>query len=81
MRATDMTDNGTEPTMSTISYSVPDISCGHCRTAITREVSTVSGVATVEVDLNTRTVTVSGEPLDEAAIVAAIDEAGYEVAA
>jgi copper chaperone len=76
-----MTDNGTEPTMTTISYSVPDISCGHCRMAIEREVSTVAGVAAVEVDLNTKTVTVSGEPLDEAAIVAAIDEAGYEVAA
>ena len=67
--------------MTIISYSVPDISCGHCRTAIEREVSTVAGVATVEVDLKSKTVTVSGEPLDDAAIVAAIDEAGYEVAA
>jgi copper chaperone len=76
-----MTNNGTEPTMSTISYSVPDISCGHCVTAITREVSAVAGVETVAVELKTKTVTVSGAPLDEAAIVAAIDEAGYEVAA
>lgn len=67
--------------MRTLSYSVPDISCGHCRTAITREVSTIDGVESVDVDLKTKTVTVVGEPLDEQAIVAAIDEAGYEVAA
>lgn len=67
--------------MSTITYSVPDISCGHCRAAITSEVSTVAGVETVEVDLDAKTVTVSGDPLDEQALVAAIDEAGYEVAA
>jgi copper chaperone len=67
--------------MSTITYSVPDISCGHCRTAITREVATIAGVESVEVDLDAKTVVVSGESLDEAAIVAAIDEAGYEVAA
>ena len=67
--------------MRTITYSVPDITCGHCGTAITREVSAVAGVETVEVELKTKTVTVTGDPLDETAIVAAIDEAGYEVAA
>ena len=67
--------------MSAITYSVPAISCGHCRTAITHEVSTVLGIAAVEVELETKTVTVTGDPLDEAAIVAAIVEAGYEVAA
>lgn len=65
----------------TITYNVPDISCGHCRAAITSEVSTVAGVESVEVDLDAKTVTVTAEPLDEAAIIAAIDEAGYEVAA
>ncbi len=65
--------------MHTITYSVPGVSCAHCRHAITTEVSTVPGVASVEVDLEAKTVTVSGEPLDEPAIVAAIDEAGYEV--
>jgi copper chaperone CopZ len=67
--------------MSTVTYSVPDVSCEHCRSAITGEVSSVVGVESVEVDLDAKTVTVSGEPLDEQAIVAAIDEAGYEVAA
>ena len=64
-----------------ITYSVPDVSCDHCRAVITSEVSTVAGVDSVEVDLNAKTVTVTGEPLDDQAIIAAIDEAGYEVAA
>ncbi len=67
--------------MTTIRYAVPDVSCDHCRTAIAHEVSTVAGVETVEVDLETKIVTVTGDPLDEAAIVAAIDDAGYVVAA
>jgi len=65
----------------TITYSVPGVSCEHCRKAIEGEVSQVQGVESVEVDLDRKIVTVSGEPLDEAAIVGAIDEAGYEVAA
>ena len=67
--------------MSTITYSVPDISCGHCRTAITSEVWTVAGVESVEVDVDAKTVTVTAEPLDEIALIAAIDDAGYEVSA
>ena len=65
--------------MSTATYTVPDISCDHCKRAIEGEVSQVQGVASVEVNVQAKTVTVSGEPLDEQAIVAAIDEAGYEV--
>jgi copper ion binding protein len=67
--------------MTTLSFSVPGVSCEHCQRAIEGEVSQVQGVETVEVDLDAKTVTVSGYPLDVAAIVAAIDEAGYEVAA
>ena len=66
--------------MNTLSYSVPGISCNHCKQAIEGEVSQVQGVELVEVDVQARTVTVRGEPLDEAAIIGAIDEAGYEVA-
>ncbi len=62
----------------TITYSVPGMSCGHCRTAITAEVGAVPGVETVAVDLEAKLVAVSGEHLDDAALVAAIDEAGYE---
>ena len=66
--------------MTTLIYSVPGVSCAHCRQAIESEVSQVRGVESVAVDLDAKTVTVSGEPLDEPAIVAAIGEGGYEVA-
>jgi copper chaperone len=62
------------------SYQVPDISCDHCKNAIEGEVGTLDGVDTVEVDVEARRVTVDGAATDEA-IRAAIEEAGYEVAA
>ncbi len=65
--------------MSTV-YSVPGMSCGHCVNAITTEVQTVDGVSGVDIDLETKLVTVHGEA-DDAAVRAAIDEAGYEIAA
>lgn len=66
--------------MTTLSYGVPGVSCAHCRRAIEDEVSQVQGVESVEVDLDTKTVRVSGDPLEEVSIAAAIYEAGYEVA-
>jgi copper chaperone len=59
-------------------YSVPGISCGHCKAAIETEVGAVDGVTFVEVDVDARSVRVLGDATDES-IVAAIDEAGYEV--
>jgi len=64
--------------MNEITYRVPGMSCGHCRAAITAEVTAVAGVDAVDVDLDTKLVRVTGENLDDAALVAAIDEAGYE---
>jgi copper ion binding protein len=61
-------------------FTVPGMSCGHCEAAVTREVGAVAGVAAVEVDLDSKLVTVRGEALDRDEIVAAIDEAGYDVA-
>ena len=60
-------------------YSVPEISCGHCKASIEGEVGKLDDVSSVNVDIDSRTVTVEGEASDEA-IKAAIDEAGYEVA-
>lgn len=62
----------------TATYSVPDISCQHCVDAITTEVTKVDGVTDVTVDLDTKTVAVVGG--DEAAVVAAIGDAGYDIA-
>lgn len=67
-------------TADQMTYTVPGMSCGHCRTAISTEVAKVAGVATVDVDLEAKRVSVAGEQLDDAAIRAAIDAAGYEVA-
>jgi copper chaperone len=59
-------------------YLVEGMSCDHCKAAVTGEVEQVTGVESVDVDLDTKVVRVSGADLDDAAIVAAIDEAGYD---
>ena len=70
--------------MSTETFFVPGISCAHCVAAITSEVGALTGVEHVVVDLDSKVVTVVtvvGAVVGREAIVAAIDEAGYEVAA
>jgi copper chaperone len=62
-----------------VTYTVRGMTCGHCVAAVTREVSAVPGVTEVSVDLASGLVSVSGAA-DDAAVRAAIDEAGYEVA-
>jgi copper chaperone CopZ len=59
-------------------YSVTAMHCAHCQAAVSRELQGVDGVEAVEVDLETKLVAVRGERLDDAALVAAIDEAGYD---
>ncbi len=66
--------------MGTRTYTVEGMSCEHCVRAVTGEVSRVPGVTGVEVDLAAGTVTVTGDPIDDAAVAAAVDEAGYTVA-
>jgi copper chaperone CopZ len=61
-------------------YSVPGISCDHCRVAISGEVGRVDGVSAVAVDLGAKHVTVTGAGYDDAAVRAAIDDAGYDIA-
>jgi copper chaperone len=60
-------------------FSVPDISCEHCRQAISGAVAVVCGVTAVDVVLDRKEVLVDGD-VDGAAVVAAIEAAGYEVA-
>jgi copper chaperone CopZ len=59
-------------------YSVPAIHCGHCAAAIKQEVSGVPGVHTVDVDLDSKIVTIRGEGLSDGALREAIEDAGYE---
>jgi copper chaperone len=61
-------------------YSVPGISCGHCKAAIEAEVGALAGISTVDVNVDSRSVLVIGDVSDDE-VRAAIDEAGYEVAA
>ena len=60
-------------------FNVPEISCQHCVNAITKEVSALPGVQRVQVALDDKTVTVEhGEQVTTDAIIAAINEAGYD---
>ena len=64
----------------TMTYSVPGIHCGHCERALKDELVAVAGVESVEVDLETKLVSVRGNGLDDARLRGAITEAGYEAA-
>ncbi|MET8003429.1 heavy-metal-associated domain-containing protein [Nonomuraea glycinis] len=67
--------------MSTTTYTVKGMTCGHCVSSVKEEVSEVPGVTGVEVDLATGLLSVKSDGLvDAAQIVAAVEEAGYEVA-
>ena len=63
------------------SYQVVGMTCGHCVAAVEREVGAIDGVTGVTVDLPTGDVVVtSTRPITDDEMVAAIDEAGYELA-
>ena len=66
-------------TIEQLSYSVPGISCDHCRVAVSAEVGKIAGVRGVDVDLDGKRVTVSGAGLDDVSIRDASGEAGYEI--
>jgi copper chaperone len=64
-----------------VTYLVSGMSCSHCISAVTEEVTKVTGVDGVEVDLRSKLVQVHGTGVDRGAVVAAIDEAGYDAVA
>ncbi len=67
--------------MHTSTYTVTGMTCGHCVSAVSAEVGQIAGVTDVQVDLAAGSVTVtSQEPIDDAAVREAVDEAGYAVA-
>jgi copper chaperone len=63
---------------NTLAYRVPGMTCGHCEAALKEELGGVAGVEAVQVDLAAKTVVVHGQDLADAALRAAIDEAGYQ---
>lgn len=64
--------------MSRLTLRVPDMSCGHCVSAISDAVGGLPGVTEVDVDLESKLVEVDGDGVDVAPVEAAIREAGYE---
>ncbi|GGW18153.1 putative metal-binding protein [Streptomyces capoamus] len=69
------------PGSVTTVYQVTGMSCGHCEGAVSGEISRLPGVSSVKAVASTGEVTVvSAAPLDEEAVRAAVDEAGFELA-
>jgi copper chaperone len=68
--------------MTRLTLSVPDISCGHCKSSIEGAVGSLDGVSTVEVAIDAKTVDLDFDEavVDLEAIVGAIEEQGYDVA-
>jgi len=66
--------------MTTTTYKVTGMSCGHCANAVTQELRDLDGVSAVDIDLvpgGTSSVTVtSATELSEREVAAALDEAG-----
>ncbi|MBV7706776.1 heavy-metal-associated domain-containing protein [Nocardia nova] len=67
--------------MATSTYTVTGMTCGHCAASVQKEIGKIDGVTSVDVDLASGRVQVeSAAPLTDAEVVAAVDEAGYQVA-
>lgn len=69
---------------ATVTVGVTGMTCQHCVNAVSEELGALDGVQEVTVDLVTggtsQVVVTSAQPLDPAAVRAAVDEAGYAVA-
>jgi copper chaperone len=66
--------------MTTATYNVKGMTCGHCVSAVTEEITKLDGVSAVEIDLSSGNVTVTSQaPLSADAVREAVDEAGYEL--
>lgn len=67
--------------MSTTEYQVTGMSCGHCEASIRAKVSQIPGVTDIEVSAASGRLAVTAtEPVDDSAVIAAVDEAGYQAA-
>jgi copper chaperone CopZ len=66
--------------MTTSTYTVTGMTCGHCTASVREEVGEVAGVTKVDVELASGRMTVTGDGFADAAVRAAVEEAGYGVA-
>ncbi len=65
----------------TQTYTVTGMTCGHCVASVTEEVTDIPGVESVEIDLASGSLSLStSQPVDDAAVKAAVEEAGYQLA-
>jgi copper chaperone len=81
-RRSDHHDRPKEAPMTTATYDVEGMTCGHCVNAVSSGIARLPGVTDVAVDLDTGKVTVTSDtPLDTGAVRGAVDEAGYELMA
>ncbi|MFD8865105.1 heavy-metal-associated domain-containing protein [Streptomyces sp. NPDC059590] len=75
-----MSTEATTASGVTTVYQVTGMTCGHCEGAVSEEISAIDGVSSVKAVAATGQATViSAAPLDEEAVRAAVDEAGYEL--
>ncbi|KUM99650.1 copper-transporting ATPase [Streptomyces yokosukanensis] len=75
-----MTAHTDTPGSVTTVYKVTGMSCGHCEGSVSGEISQIPGVGSVKAVASTGEVTVvSAAPLDDEAVRAAVDEAGFEL--
>ena len=66
---------------TTQTYTVTGMTCGHCVSSVTEEVQEISGVEKIDIVLETGSLTItSAEPVDDAAVKTAVEEAGYQLA-
>lgn len=65
--------------MTISTYAVTGMSCGHCEAAIRAEVAKIDGVESIDISAKDGSLVVTGEVTD-AAVLAAVDEAGYAAA-
>ena len=69
-----------QQTIDAREYTVHGMTCGHCAMSVREELFDLPGVSAVDIDLASGRLTVTGERLDDDAISAAVEQAGYEVA-
>ena len=66
---------------TTQTYTVTGMTCGHCVASVTEEVEEISGVEKIDIVLETGSLTItSSEPVEDAAVKTAVEEAGYQLA-
>jgi len=64
--------------MATTEYQVTGMTCGHCEMSVREEVGQIAGVDDVQVSAKTgKLVVTAGQRVDDAAVLAAVDDAGY----